>query len=303
MSPIISQALAAIEKKPDALLSVVGPTASGKTSLAIALAEHFDGEVVSADSVQLYREFDIGSGKPTAGEQSRARHHLVDVIGPLDAIDAARFGDMADAAIADIRARGKRPIVCGGTFLWVKALVHGLAEAPRGNEEIRARHRAIAEAEGRAALHTMLRAVDPESATRLHENDLIRVSRALEVFELSGTKLSAWHAAHGFRAKKHDTLFLGLGFTADALTERITARVHAWLARGWIDEVRALRAKGYDGARAMGSVGYREVRAHLDGEIPANELAETIVRATRVFARRQRTWLKSEDVTWLGEGA
>ncbi|XYH97958.1 tRNA (adenosine(37)-N6)-dimethylallyltransferase MiaA [Sorangium sp. So ce1128] len=285
-----------VEPPPGELLVVVGPTASGKTELAIRLAERFGGEVVSADSVQIYREFDLGSGKPTPAERARAPHHLVDVADPLQAIDAQRFAELAEAAIADIRGRGRVPIVCGGTFLWVKALVFGLSPAPAADAEVRARHRAIADAEGRAALHARLAEVDPESAARLAPNDLVRVSRALEVYERSGRTQSAWHAEHGFRERRHAARLLAVHRDRAELDRRIEARVAAWLEQGWVDEVRSLLARGYGDARAMGSVGYRQVREHLEGRLPAEELAPAIVRATRTFVRRQRTWLRDQAI-------
>ncbi len=284
---------------PDELLVVVGPTASGKTELAIALAERFDGEVVGADSVQVYRHFDIGSGKPTSEERTRARHHLVDVADPLEHLDAAGFVARADAAIADIRARGRIVVVCGGTFLWVKALLAGLAPQPPADAAIRDRHRHLAETMGRHALHAELAKVDPESAARLAPNDMVRVSRALEVYELSGKTQSAWHAEHGFRERRHRARLLGVHRERDELDRRIAKRTERWLEGGWLDEVRALHDAGYGEARAMGSVGYKQVRDHLDGRLEASVLAETIVRATRVFVRRQRTWLRDEPVSWL----
>jgi tRNA dimethylallyltransferase len=175
----VQQALTIARAHPGELLAIVGPTASGKTALAVALAEQLDGEIVSADSVQVYRGFDVGSGKPTPDELRRAPHHLVSALDPMAPIDASSWAELASKAIDDVRARGKVPIVCGGTFLWVKALIFGLAEAPSASPEVRARHRATAEAEGRPALHHRLATVDPESAARLHPNDLVRVSRAL----------------------------------------------------------------------------------------------------------------------------
>src|SRR3954447_25898567 len=180
----------------DPLWVVVGPTASGKTSLAIELCEKYDGEIVSADSVQVYRHFEVGTGKPSAEERARARHHLIDVIEPSEPMDAARFADLAELAIADIRARGKRPIVCGGTFLWVRALIHGLVPAPPADAGLRARHQARVNDVGRAGLHADLARVDPEAARRLAPNDFVRVSRALEVFELTGVRMSDWQAEH-----------------------------------------------------------------------------------------------------------
>ena len=285
--------------RPDELLVVVGPTASGKTDLAVRLAERFGGEVVGADSVQVYRGFDVGSGKPTAEERRRAHHHLVDVADPLEPFDAQRFAALADAAIADIRARGRAPIVCGGTYLWVRALLRGLAPAPPADPEVRARHTALAEEQGRAALHARLAAVDPESAARLAPNDLVRVSRALEIWELSGRPQSAWFAEHGFQTTRYEARLLGVQRPREEIDRRIEARTARWLAAGWVDEVRDLLARGCGAARAMGSVGYRQIEGHLAGKITAEELSGAIVRATRVFVRRQRTWLRDEPVRWI----
>ena len=291
--------VALAEENRDRLVCVVGPTASGKTDLAIAVAERVGGEIVSADSVQIYRGFDIGSGKPTAEEQARARHHIIDVLDPLESVDAAAYAQLAETAIGDIRARGKLPILCGGTYFWVRALVLGLVDAPPGDAEIRARHRTIVDERGRSTLHEELARVDPESAARLHPNDVVRVSRALEIHELSGRKMSEWHAEHGFRKHRLDHVLVAPSVTPEQLSERITSRVDRWLAGGWIDEVKSLLERGYRDARAMSSVGYAEVRSFVDGTLPRESLRDSIVQSTRIFTRRQRTWLKSADVTWL----
>lgn len=295
----VARAAALIAEKPERLLCVVGPTASGKTELAIATCERVGGEIVSADSVQIYRGFDIGSGKPNAEERARAPHHLIDVLDPLETADAMTFAGLAERAIADIRARGKVPVLCGGTYFWVRALVIGLAPAPRADEGVRARHRAIVEERGRTALHEELAKVDPASAERLHPNDVVRVSRALEVHELSGKTMSEHHADHGFRTHRMESAMIGIATTPEVLTERITARVDAWLAHGWIEEVKELVARGYGESRAMASVGYHEVHAHLAGTLPRETLRESIVQSTRTFARKQRTWLRSAPVEWL----
>ncbi len=295
----LEQALALAGDDPARVVAVVGPTASGKTELAVGLAERLGGEVVSVDSVQIYRGFDIGSGKPAAAELARAPHHLVGAVDPLEPVDAARFAALAHAAIADARARGKRVVLAGGTFLWMKALLYGLAEAPSADAAVRARHTALVQAEGRPALHALLRRVDPESAERLHPNDVVRVSRALEVHELTGAKLSVWQREHSFKDARYDARLVAIRALPEELTRKIEARVAGMLAAGWRDEVRALLARGYGAARAMGAVGYREVRASLEGQLQDADLAPAIVRATRVFARRQRTWLNHEPVTWL----
>jgi tRNA dimethylallyltransferase len=296
---VADEALRIARERAGDLLAIVGPTATGKTALAVELAERLGGEIVSADSVQVYRDFDIGSGKPTAEELARAPHHLIGAIDPLDPIDAASWAVRASAAIEDIRARGRVPIVCGGTFLWVKALLYGLAEAPAGSPDLRETHRVQAEREGRPALHARLCAVDPESGARLHPNDLVRVSRALEVFELTGKPMSAWQREHAFQRVVHRAALVAIRYDAATLTERIRGRVQEWLRTGWIEEVQALIARGYGEARAMGSVGYAQVHAMLGGQLAREDLEGTIVRATRVFARRQRTWLNHADVQWL----
>jgi tRNA dimethylallyltransferase len=277
----------------------VGPTASGKSELALELAEARDGEIIGADSVQVYRHFDIGSGKPSPEDRRRVAHHLVDVVSPLEPIDAARYAGLAAGAIADVKRRGKLPIVCGGTFLWVRALLHGLAEAPPGDAEVRRRHVALAQAEGRPALHARLAEVDPASAARLNPNDLVRVSRALEVFEVSGRALSTWQSEHGFAVSRFHAKLFGVRWPADDLLARISRRTERALASGWIEEVKMLVELGYRDTRPMSSVGYRQVLAHVEGQLTRQELAPAIDRATKVFARRQRTWLRDRQVVWF----
>ena len=285
--------------RPDRLLCIVGPTAAGQTDLAIEVCERTNGEIISADSVQVYRGFDIGSGKPSPEERARAPHHVIDVLDPMETADAMTFARVAEAAIADVRARGKLPVLCGGTFFWVRALVLGLAPAPSADEAVRARHRELVEEGGALLLHEELRRVDPGSAARLHPNDVLRVSRALEVHEQSGRTMSEYHAEHGFKAPRMESAMIGVTLTPEALTERITRRVDGWLAHGWIEEVEALVAAGYGASRAMGSVGYAEVHAHVKGELARESLRDLIVQSTRTFTRKQRTWLRSAPIEWL----
>jgi tRNA dimethylallyltransferase len=281
------------------LAVVVGPTASGKSDLAIALAEARGGEIIGADSVQVYRRFDIGSGKPSPSDRSRVTHHMIDVADPLEPMDAASYAVRATEAIADARRRGKLPIVCGGTFLWVRALLYGLSSAPTGDPVIRQRHASWAEDEGRAALHAKLATVDPDAASRLDPNDFVRVSRALEVFELTGRPLSLLHKEHGFRQPRFKARLIGIGWTADELVARIAERTERLLAAGFVEEVAELSRLGYRDARAMASVGYKQVLDCVEGRLAKDDLAPAINRATKVFARRQRTWLREEPVLWL----
>lgn len=295
---VVDQALRVADES-DGILAIVGPTASGKTALAVSIAERVGGEIVGADSIQVYRGFDVGSGKPSAEELLRAPHHLVGALDPLEPFDAASWAASASRAIAEIRSRGRTPIVCGGTFLWIKALLFGLAQAPGGDGATRARHREIAELEGRTALHARLRSVDHEAAERLHPNDFVRVSRALEVFEISGRTLTSWQREHGFARSRCRARLVAIAFDQAQLTERIRRRVAWCIEQGWIEEVQTLLARGYGDARAMGSVGYSQVRAAIEGTLARDDMSDAIVRATRVFARRQRTWLRHADVTWL----
>ncbi|HEY5960205.1 MAG TPA: tRNA (adenosine(37)-N6)-dimethylallyltransferase MiaA [Polyangiaceae bacterium] len=285
----------------DPLLVVVGPTASGKTDLAIALAEALHGEILSADSVQIYRHFDIGSGKPNAAELARAPHHFIDALDPFDSIDAAGWADRAEMMLLDIVTRGQRPIVCGGSFLWVRALLFGLAKAPPADPDCRTRHREISDREGRAALHARLLQVDPQLGAKLAPNDFVRVSRALEVYELTGVRMSQWQAEHGFREPKRPYRLLGVARERAEQDERIRLRAARMLEAGLVSEVVGLCQRGYGAARAMGSVGYREVHAAIEAGHADDQAAllDAISSKTRVFARRQRTWLRDEPVRWI----
>lgn len=283
----------------DDLLCVVGPTASDKTSLAIRICEEAGGEVVGADSVQIYRHFDIGSGKPTARERERARHHLVDVTEATDPWEAAKWAAEAERVIEDIRARGRIPVVCGGTYLWIRALVLGLADAPAASPELRNRLTLEATQLGREALHDRLARVDPEIAARLSPNDFVRVQRALEVFELTGRRLSDLHKEHQARPPRHRARLVGVRWSPAELEARIAIRAETWLELGWIDEVRRLIALGFRDTRPMMSVGYRQVLDYIEGRVGRDDLAAAVTRATKVFARRQRTWLRDAPVVWV----
>jgi tRNA dimethylallyltransferase len=275
------------------LLVITGPTASGKTALAVELARGWDGELIGADSVQVYRGFDIGSSKPTPDELQGVRHHLLDVREPGDELDAAGFAALADAAIAEVRQRGKLPIVVGGSGLWLRALLRGLVELPAVDPALRSALLAEADQLGAAALHARLAGVDPLAASKIHPNDVVRITRALEVHAQTGQPLGALRAEHALGAPRYRALRVILDWPNEALYPRIAQRTAEMFARGFVDEVRGLLER-YPAARALGAVGYREVVAHLEH---ATELAATIAeveRATRIYARRQRTWLNNE---------
>jgi tRNA dimethylallyltransferase len=280
---------------------IVGPTASGKSDLALRWATRFDGEIVNADSVQIYRHFDIGSGKPSAEELARVPHHLLGTFDPHAEMDASIFAELAIERIREIEARGKIAIVCGGTFLWVRALLFGLVPAPPKDESLRERHRQFVAERGREALHEQLSGVDPASYARLMPNDFVRVSRALEVFELTGKPLSELQQAHGFATPRLNARLFGVAQAREELHRRIAERTLGMFAKGWLDEVRDLIAQGFGDTRPMASVGYREVHQALTSgeQVEISALAEQVSRATRVFARRQLTWLREQPVHWL----
>jgi tRNA dimethylallyltransferase len=275
------------------LLVITGPTASGKTALAVELARRWDGELIGADSVQVYRGFDIGSSKPTAQELNGIAHHLIDVCEPDCELDAAGFAALADRAIADVRARGKLPIVVGGSGLWLRALLRGLVALPAVDRALRLSLLAEAAQRGTPTLHARLGQIDPLAASNIHPNDTVRVTRALEVHTQTGRALGQLRAEHALGAPRYHALRVILDWPNEALYARIEQRTREMFERGLVDEVRDLRAR-WPSARALGAVGYREVVAHLEngGELSAT-MAE-VERATRVYARRQRTWLKNE---------
>jgi tRNA dimethylallyltransferase len=282
------------------LLVVTGPTASGKTALAVRLAELFHAELVGADSVQVYRGFDIGSSKPTPAELRAVPHHLIDVRDPSEPLDAAEFAALADAAIAEIWRRGKRAIVVGGSGLWLRALLRGLVEAPDVDPALRARLEDEARAEGSMRLHARLAQVDPDAAAQIHPNDRVRIVRALEVYEQTGQALGQLRRTHALGAPRYRALRLVLTLSPDELTTRIRARCNEMLERGFADEVRGLIARHGRELRALGAVGYRELVAHVCDGTSIEECARAIERSTRIYARRQRTWLKNEPgERWL----
>lgn len=282
------------------MLAIVGPTASGKSAVALAVAEACGAEIVSCDSMQVYRGLDIGTAKPTAAERTRVPHHLIDVAEPDEPFSAARYAALADRAIAEIAARGRPVIVVGGTGLYLRALRWGLVDAPPRDDALRAQLYAE-EAARPGALHARLAAVDPEAAGRLAPRDLVRVVRALEVHALTGRPISAHHAAHAPR-ERHPMQVFVLDPPRDVLDRRIAARTDEMLAAGWVDETRRLAARYGRAVAPLGAVGYREILMFLEGALAEAELRPAIVRATRHYARRQRTWFRKErEVTFFAD--
>jgi tRNA dimethylallyltransferase len=273
----------------------MGPTASGKTALAVALVERFPLEIISVDSALVYRGMTIGTAKPDAATLARAPHHLLDIRGPTEAYSAAAFCDDALRLMADITARGRVPLLVGGTMLYFRALLQGLDDLPRADAALRKQLEAEAAARGWPVLHAELAAVDPETAARLAPNDSQRIGRALEIFRLTGTPMSAL-LARAQSELPYRVLQLALIPSDRAvLHQRIAARFDAMLAEGLIDELKSLRRTYALTADlpAMRAVGYRQAWAYLEGEIDLGELREQGIAATRQLAKRQLTWLRS----------
>ncbi len=278
---------------------IAGPTASGKTALAIALARRVGGEIVNADSQQVYRGLDVGTAKPTPEERAAAVHHLVDLVEPGDGMDASRFTALADRAIAEIAGRGRVPIVAGGTGLYLRALLHGVVAAPGRDPALRARLEEEAARLGRPALHARLAAIDPEAAGKIRENDLVRVVRALEI-AAAGRRPSELHAAHGFRADRYDAAIAALDPPREELHARIESRVAEMFARGILDEARALATRFREGIPPKLPIGYAEALACVRGELSTAEAIRRVVVAHRRYARRQLVWLRRErGVEWV----
>jgi tRNA dimethylallyltransferase len=276
------------------LTVIAGPTASGKTALAVALARRVGGEIVSADSQQVYRFFDIGTAKPSPEELAAVPHHLLSVVEPQQPFSAAEYQRHADAAIAAIASRGRPVFVVGGTGLYLRVLLHGVVEAPGADPALRATLEAQAAAEGREAVHRRLAGVDPETAAKLPTNDLVRVIRALEIHARTGVPASVWRREHAFAPDRYPFRLLVLEPPREALYRAINARTEAMFARGLIEETQALLARGYADAAPMRSVGYVQARAVAEGRMSREEALQDTAQETRRYAKRQMTWFRKE---------
>jgi len=286
------------------VIVVCGPTAVGKTALGIELAAAVGGEIISADSMQVYRGMDIGTAKPTTAERAAVRHHLIDVLDPDESFDAAQFARMGRQVAHELHGRRKVPVIVGGTGLYIKALLAGIFRSGPGAPEVRRRLRAEAEAQGLAALHARLGACDPETARRIHPNDAVRILRALEVFEAAGRPLSQLQREHRFRDTPFTALKIGLSTEREELYQRIDRRVEAMVAAGLEAEVRSLLEKGYGPElKPMQSIGYSHMAALIDGSVSRQECLRTLKRDTRRFAKRQLTWFRADpQIIWFAPG-
>lgn len=278
-------------------LVLTGPTGSGKSRLALTLAECLDAEIVSMDSMTLYRGMDVGTAKPSAEERQRVPHHLIDVLDPWESASVAWWLERATASVRSIEARGRTPLLVGGTGLYLKAVLYGLFDGPPADAGLRQRLTEEAEREGKESLHARLARVDPASASRLHVNDVRRVVRALEVWELTGSPISSWQTQWTGEQPTHTPTglprVLCLDIPRETLYSRIDARVEQMIESGLVAEVQRLQALPRPSSReARQALGYKEMLAHLEGRASLKEAVKTIQTRTRQFARRQLTWFR-----------
>jgi len=289
------------ENPTPSLVAVIGPTASGKSALAVWLAEKLSGEVVACDSTQLYRGFDIGTAKPAVAERRGIPHHLIDVLGPEEAATAGGYRQMALAVLTDLRPRARLPIFTIGTGLYLRALLEGLADVPQRSEELRERLWLSASEHSPGHLHRILQHLDSEAAQKISSADEQKLIRAIEVCLITKKPLTELHRSGRAPLQGWRVLKIGLAPEREAMYARIHARTHAMLANGWLEEVRSLLDAGLpENAKPFDFIGYRELREVLRGHVTIDQASATIQQATRRYAKRQLTWFRREPaVHWL----
>ena len=281
------------------LIAIVGPTASGKSALGLRLAREHRGEIVSCDSLQAYRGLDIGSAKPTPAERAEVPHHLIDVVDPAEGFTAAEYARRARQALSEVRARGRLPLVVGGSGLYLRALVSGLFEGPSRDEALRRRLERMADRFGDARLHRLLRRVDPDAAARIEVRDRMRVVRALEVFRATGRSLSQHHRAGTEPLAGFDVRLLGLSPPRDVLRRAVETRTDEMLAAGLVEEARALLARHPPDLPPLRAIGYRQAVAVVRGEMEVDAARRDMVKETMRYAKRQMTWFRHQaQVRW-----
>lgn len=284
------------------VIAIMGPTASGKTGLALDIAAQVDSEVISVDSALVYKGMDIGTAKPTQEEQAGVVHHLIDIIDPADSYSVSQFVNDTNGLIGDILARGKVPILAGGTMMYFNALINGISPLPKSNEKVRDDITQQAQRLGWSKLHDELRGVDPISGERIHPNDPQRITRALEVYRSTGKTLTYWQQQEGEKCPYNIAQFAIAPADRAVLHERIATRFDMMLEQGFEKEVSKLyeRSDLHEDLPSIRSVGYRQMWQYLDGQLSYAEMRERGIIATRQLAKRQLTWLRGwEQVTWL----
>lgn len=283
------------------IVVICGPTAVGKTALAIDLAERFNGEILSADSRQVYRFMDIGTDKPTLGQREQIPHHLIDVLDPDQTFSGGEFVRQAQEAIASLFNLRKNIFVVGGTGLYIKALLHGLIPVPAASVGIRQELQERVQREGMESIYEELQRLDPETAARLNRRDSFRIVRALEIYRTTGKAASHWHAEHRFQEARFEAYSVGLNLDRSILYQRIHSRVEGMIQRGLVEEVQALLKAGYGLQHAaLRTPGYQEIIQNLQGELPWDDAVELFRRRTRQYAKRQVTWFRADpEIHWF----
>jgi len=283
------------------IIAIIGPTASGKTSLGIQLANLYSGEIISADSMQIYQYMDIGTAKPTPEELQAAPHHLIDIIPPDAPFNAGMFVEYADRAIQMIKQQDKIPIVLGGTSLYVRTLIDGMIGAPEAPPDIKKKIQQDIEAKGLEYCHQQLKVLDPESALELHVNDISRIVRALEVYLTTGQSIKTLQKEHRFQDLRYQAFYIGLDWPREVLYQRINERVKIMVQQGLIEETEGLLKKGYSKKLpALNSIGYRQAGLYLEGKMTEDEMIADIQQKTRRYAKKQMTWYrKKSEIHWL----
>jgi tRNA dimethylallyltransferase len=283
------------------VLVILGPTCVGKTQASLKLADIINGEIVSFDSRQVYNFMDIGTAKPTLEERERVTHHLIDLISPDQKFTAADYGKKSREVIREIVERKRYPIAVGGSGLYLRALIEGFFEGPKANGKIRKRLEGEAQKFGEPHLFNRLKEVDPEAAERIHPNDLVRIIRALEVYELTGKPISIWQREGKYDPFPMSFIKIGLNLSREKLYQRIDQRVDEMMNRGLLEEVKRLNEMGFTlRLKALKTVGYQELFAYLEGQLNLSEAVEKIKQNTRNYAKRQLTWFKKDkEIKWL----
>lgn len=287
----------------DKIIAVAGPTASGKSALALELCKRLDGELISLDSMQIYRGLDIGTAKPTKAEQAEVRHHMIDICEPTENFSAAEFAERAHKVIADVRSRGKRAVLCGGTGLYLDTVLGRLDFGEiESDEKLRGELIAFAEKNGADALHERLRGIDPQAAEKIHKNNVRRVARAIEIYELTG-KTKTEHDREAISDSPYESLIIGLDYDdREVLYSRINRRVDAMIEAGLEGEVRSLVSRGLLSAESTAgqAIGYKEMLGYIAGDCSLGDAVEKVKLGTRRYAKRQLTWLRrNQDINWL----
>ena len=287
-------------KKPSVIV-IAGATATGKTAVAMNVAARFDGEIVSADSQQVYRYLNIGTAKPSSKQMTGIKHHLIDCVNPDEDFNASIYIRHAEEAIADIVQRNKTAIIVGGTGLYIKALLKGLIDAPAGDKKLRDKYRDMATQYGIPHLHKLLKQRDLIAAGIISPNDLPRIMRALETIEVTGKSIVTLREEHSFKQNRYRSLFIGLHVEKEKLFQRIEQRVDTMIACGLAEEVRSIIDRGYcDNLKSMNSLGYKQINEHMRGLCSLEEAIEKIKRETKKYAKRQLIWFKAQkEIVWL----